>query len=312
MPPSIPAGDARRVLIVDDSRAIQAIIRQVLESSELGPLQILTADDGADALDKVDSFRPDLVLSDWHMPGVSGIEMLQALRQTGHTEVAVGFVTTETNDERLVEARSNGAAFVLNKPFNDLALREVVGRTLQQARKAAPAGRPAADAEARKGPAALESIAQMQQQLFAHLGTRGFDLRRNDLADAPARQLPQLIALYSSTGRNGVYALGVLDLHSCCLIGGLAAGSSVAEIQLAMAQSQPSGKMVEHASRFMRAAASVLRKRSVTDQPSMSAARLTAQPFDKLAALLLQNSGRTDLVLQVPGTGEGRLSFLLV
>jgi len=56
----------------------------------------------------------------------------------------------------------------------------------------------------------------------------------------------------------------------------------------------------------------VLRKRSVTDQPSMSAARLTAQPFDKLASLLLQNSGRTDLVLQVPGAGEGRLSFLLV
>jgi len=308
---SIPASDARRVLIVDDSRAIQAIIRQVLETSELGPLQFLTADDGADALDKVDSFRPDLVLSDWHMPGVSGIEMLQALRQTGHTEVAVGFVTTETNDERLIEARSNGAAFVLNKPFKDLALREAVGKTLQQARKSAQAGRPA-DAEARKGPAALESIAQMQQQLFAHLGTRGFDLRRSELADAAPRQLPQLIALYSSTGRSGVYALGVLDLQSCCLIGGLAAGCSAAEIQLAMAQSQPSAKMVEHASRFMRAAGSVLRKRSVTDQPSMSAARLTAQPFDKLASLLLQNSGRTDLVLQVPGAGEGRLSFLLV
>lgn len=316
MSQSLAAGEARRVLIVDDSRAIQAIIRKVLEASDIGPLQFLTADNGSDALDKVDAFHPDLVLSDWHMPGVSGIEMLQALRQIGHGQVPVGFVTTETNSARLTEAHSNGAAFVLNKPFKDTALRDAVARTLDHARSssvpAAPPARAAAEVDPKKNVAALESVAQLQQVLFAHLGMRGFDLRRNEQADDAPRPMPQLIALYSSTGRSGVYALGVLDVHSCCLIGGLAAGCSQQEIQQAVHAGQPSGKMVEHASRFMRAAAPVLRKRSVTDQPTLSASRLTAQPFEKLNSLMLLNSGRSDLVLQVPGAGEGRMSFLLV
>lgn len=142
----------KKLLIVDDSRAIQAMIRRALECEELGELHIQTARDGAEALDKVAAFRPDLVLSDWHMPRVSGIEMLQTLRQTGFHDVAVGFVTTDRASDCQAQARSNGALFLLHKPFDDQALRSAValglglGRSDIQVTAPAPVQPPAAPA----------------------------------------------------------------------------------------------------------------------------------------------------------------------
>lgn len=305
---------SKRILIVDDSRAIQAIIRRTLECEELGDLQFQTASDGAEALDKVQAFKPDLVLSDWHMPGVSGIEMLQTLRQTGHSQMAVGFVTTETTAECLTEARSNGALFVLHKPFEEQALRRAVAQGLGR--------RPLNTAPPIKhitpptptGPQAIESLALAQQALFAHLGMRGFELTRHESAEPYVQQSPQMIALYGSAGRKGVYAVGLLDFPACVLVGGLGGGCSPEEMQTARRQGRPSARQVDHASRCMRAFGALIKRRSASDTPSLSVARLSSQPFDKLASLLEANNGRSDFQLRVPAMGalgDGRLSFLL-
>jgi len=305
---------SKKILIVDDSRAIQAIIRRALECEELGNLHIQTANDGAEALDKVHAFKPDLVLSDWHMPGVSGIEMLQTLRQTGHSDVAVGFVTTETTAECMTQARVNGALFVLNKPFDDQMLRRAVAQGLGQEPQASgkPVADPAATARAPQ-PQAIESLALTQQAVFATLGMRGFELTRADNGSEPyVQQSPQLIALYGSAGRKGVYAVGLLDFSACLLIGGLAGGCSPEAMQAARAQGRPSARQVDHASRCMRALAPLLKKRSPSDVPALSVARLSSQPFEKLASLLERNNGRSDFHLRVPALqAEGRLSFLL-
>lgn len=309
----------RRVLVVDDSRAIQAIIRRILESGDMEPVQVRTASNGAEALDQVDSFRPDLVLSDWHMPGVTGIEMLQALRQMGHTDMAVGFITTETAADCLSQARSNGAAFILHKPFEDRVLRSAVKKCLRgettPASKATSAPAPAAVPQAAAaGPAraaAVESVAQLQQLLFMHLGTRSYELNKH-FDEAPwVEQCPQLVALYSSAGRNGAYALGLLDAATVCLIGGMAAGHPPDDIRKSIARGQPSQPHVEHAKRFMLALAGQLRKRTSTDVPAFNAAKLSSQPFDKLATVIERNNGRSDFELRLPGIGEGRLSIFL-
>ncbi len=111
-----------KFLVVDDSRAIQAIIRRAIANCGYEPVDIKTALDGQQALDIIETFVPDLIITDWHMPRVSGLEMVQALRQMGHKTVRVGFVTTEKNTTLLDQAISNGAMFILHKPFNDAEL----------------------------------------------------------------------------------------------------------------------------------------------------------------------------------------------
>jgi len=315
----------KRILIVDDSRAIQAIIRRVLECEELGELDFQTANDGAEALDKVQAFKPDLVLSDWHMPGVSGIELLQALRQTGHNDIAVGFVTTDRASECHAQARSNGALFVLNKPFDNQALRNAVamglGRsslgagaaTIHKLKSDSPA-KPQVATPVKAEQAAIESLAQAQHALFAHLGMRGFDLVRAESQEAFVQKGPQLIALYGSAGRKGVYAVGLLDFPACWMLGGLAAGCSPQEMQSTREAGKPSSKQIEQATRFMRAMGPLLKKRSPSDEPTLNTARLSSQALERLASLTESNAGRTDLHLRIHSLGvhgDARLSFML-
>lgn len=130
---------ARKVLIVDDSRAVLAILRRVVQKVGGAGVDVRSVTNGQDALDLVPDFSPDLIITDWHMPGVTGIEMLQTLRQTGHTKVRVGFVTSDTTVARIEEARHNGADFVVNKPFQDDELVGAIRESLQSAQ-----GRPSA------------------------------------------------------------------------------------------------------------------------------------------------------------------------
>lgn len=307
-----PSGERpRSVLIVDDSRAIQAIMRRALEQSNaLPPLNIRTASSAEQAQALVEDETPDLLLSDWHMPGMDGAALLRWLRRHGHGGLPIGVITTETRSDQLDRARELGASFVLNKPFDDVSLCQAVGEALSR-----PMAAPADIMHVPDLPrgAALESLAQLQQQTYMHIGTRGFELLRAEPDARLAEREQQLVALYGSTQRGGLYALGLLDTAACWLIGGAASGLSSAEIQAGItAGTEPSARVVDQAGRLLQACAPLLRKRSPTDQVALSAARLVRQRFDKLPELLQQHQGRSEFTLRIKSLGQGRLSFLLV
>lgn len=139
-----------RILLVDDSRAILAINRRVIEGIGYPALDLRTACDGEQALQMLERFEPDLVITDWHMPGVSGLELLQTVRQMGAGAPAVGFVTTEASAEQAQCAQRGGAAFFVRKPYtvDQLvgAITAVVPRQEAAAASAMTAGPPAAAA----------------------------------------------------------------------------------------------------------------------------------------------------------------------
>ena len=84
---------------------------------------------GADGLAKVASEAPDLVLSDWNMPEVTGIEFLRALRASGN-DVRFGFVTSESTDAMRATAEQAGALFLIGKPFTAETFAEQLGAVL--------------------------------------------------------------------------------------------------------------------------------------------------------------------------------------
>ena len=87
-----------KILIVDDSRAMRRIVQRTIRQAGLGKHEFVEAADGKEALTVAEAESPDLILSDWHMPDMSGMEFLVALRATGDKTV-FGFVTSEDNEE---------------------------------------------------------------------------------------------------------------------------------------------------------------------------------------------------------------------
>lgn len=105
-----------KVVVADDSRAMRMIVVRTLRQAGYDSADIIECEDGAEGLAKVKSESPDLVLSDWNMPNMNGIEFLQALRAEGNT-VNFGFVTSEGSDAMREQASASGALFLIAKPF---------------------------------------------------------------------------------------------------------------------------------------------------------------------------------------------------
>lgn len=105
-----------RVLIVDDSKAMRMIVIRTLRQAGFGEHTFEEACNGKEALKMLLADTPDLVLCDWNMPEMSGIELLRELRNEG-CEVQLGFVTSESSPEIKKEAEDAGASFLICKPF---------------------------------------------------------------------------------------------------------------------------------------------------------------------------------------------------
>ncbi|WP_437205113.1 response regulator [Planctomicrobium sp. SH664] len=104
------------ILIVDDSKAMRMIILRTLKQAGLSGFKTLEAGNGQEALEIVSTQNPDLIISDWNMPEMKGIELLQKLREAGRS-TRFGFVTSESGQAVREEALNAGAAFVIIKPF---------------------------------------------------------------------------------------------------------------------------------------------------------------------------------------------------
>lgn len=105
-----------KVLLVDDSLAMRRIQRNVLE--KLGLNDIVEADDGQDALKKLESTPIDLVLLDWNMPNMDGLTTLKNIRSNDNTkDLKVMMCTSESEKGKIVEAIKSGANSYVVKPF---------------------------------------------------------------------------------------------------------------------------------------------------------------------------------------------------
>ncbi len=120
-----------KILVVDDSRTIRMIVRRTLRQAGLGNHDVVEAENDQEALDAILADKPDLVLCDWNMPVMSGIELLEALQSRG-IKLPFGFVTSQNTPTMKDRARQAGAWFVISKPFTADPFKAVIGK-LQQA-----------------------------------------------------------------------------------------------------------------------------------------------------------------------------------
>ena len=105
-----------KILVADDSRAMRMIVIRTLRQADLAGHEVVEAEDGKQALDLVLAGGADLILSDWNMPEMTGIDFLRALRANG-VATPFCFVTSEGSDEMREQATAAGAIGLISKPF---------------------------------------------------------------------------------------------------------------------------------------------------------------------------------------------------
>jgi two-component system chemotaxis response regulator CheY len=126
MIPATQGGQGLECLVVDDSRVVRKVARRLLEGFGFA---VREAEDGQQALDACRDALPDLVLLDWNMPVMDGMEFLRAARaEYGPDRPLVMLCTTENTQEKILQALDAGAQDYIMKPFDA----EILGGKLEQ------------------------------------------------------------------------------------------------------------------------------------------------------------------------------------
>jgi DNA-binding response OmpR family regulator len=122
--------DQIKVLVVDDSSMIRRLLARAL--TELGFTQILLAEDGAAGLVTAEREVPDIIISDYDMPGMHGLEFIQAVRTNSALDQSAIIMLSAADDQLVVEsARDLGADTFMVKPFGTADLKHLI-ETLYQ------------------------------------------------------------------------------------------------------------------------------------------------------------------------------------
>jgi two-component system, chemotaxis family, chemotaxis protein CheY len=120
-----------KILVVDDFSTMRRIIKNLLR--ELGFTNVDEADDGATALPMLKSGRYDFLITDWNMPIMEGIELLQRLRaETELADLPVLMVTAEARREQIVLAAEAGVNGYIVKPFTAQTLEQKIAKIFER------------------------------------------------------------------------------------------------------------------------------------------------------------------------------------
>ncbi len=125
-----------KILVVDDFSTMRRIIKNLLR--DLGFTNIQEADDGNSALPMLQSGDFDFLITDWNMPGMTGLDLLKAVRADQRLAgLPVLMVTAEAKKDQIVEAAKAGVNGYIVKPFTAVTLKEKIDRIFERMQAAA-------------------------------------------------------------------------------------------------------------------------------------------------------------------------------
>lgn len=289
---------AAKFLIVDDSRAIQSIIKRVIESCNYPNLEIQSANDAEVAIEILEKYTPDLIITDWHMPKISGLEFCQHVCQTYGNRIPIGFVTTESNMEKIESAYKSGAKFVINKPFQDVDLKKYLKKFVPY-----PSDETAASAVS-------DELASVMTVLSTMLKGQAFTLEpcpELTLADYSENNL---IGLFGENGKTPpVNALAIMEMSAVGILWSLN-NDQPAMVPSFIKNGTASNDQLDEARKFMDEFGAGMSLSNKNGPLKLARSSIVSRQFPRLEMSLKTNEGRADYKLNVPGVGAGYITYI--
>jgi len=294
---STSTGSVAKFLIVDDSRAIQSIIKRVIESCNYPKLEIQSASDAESAMDILEKFKPDLIITDWHMHKISGLEFCQHVSQTYGNKIPIGFVTTESSQEKIELAYQSGAKFVINKPFQDMDLRTQLVRFVPL-----------------NGAAKASTVPDELKNTISTLSTL---LKGEPFTFEPCPPLAladfsenNFLGLFGENGKTPpVNALAIMDMGAVGVLWGVH-NDQQSMILSIVKNGTAANEQLDEARKFMDEFGAGLSIGYKNGPLKLARSSIVNRQFPRLEMSLASNEGRTDYKLTVPGIGVGYITYL--
>ncbi|MGC9402308.1 response regulator transcription factor [Vibrio genomosp. F10 str. 9ZC157] len=200
-----------KVLIVDDSKATLEIVRRSLEKYPYMRLSINKADSGADALVLVEEWKPDILLTDWYMPGMTGLELIEIVTER-NPDIKTAMITMVDDEQLIVKAQNAGALFVQSKPFEDEDLHQHLRPLTTTIGDKGMLGEPTEY----QGDLALPQVSQLEKHM-QRIVSDDMTLYMIHPQEFDETKLPCLMAMYVDSETQKPKTIALLDLQAICL-----------------------------------------------------------------------------------------------
>ncbi len=126
-----------KILVVDDFPSMRRILRNLL--GNIGLSDVEEAADGGEAFAKIQSSKYDLIICDWNMEPVTGLELLRRVRgDSAHAKLPFIMVTAESKTENVIEAKKAGVNNYIVKPFNAQTLQNKIAAVFPDEQPGSP------------------------------------------------------------------------------------------------------------------------------------------------------------------------------
>lgn len=276
-----------KILIVDDSKAMQHIVKRGLEKLGYDDLEIVLASSGLEALELAKQWKPKLILSDWHMPEMTGIELMAELSKA-MLDIDIGFVTTESSAERIKEAKDAGALFVVSKPFDVETLHNAVLPILQSKGVKNP-DLDIEEAEPIDIPAdenlTLPKSESLQKALKL-LTVQEVEVSTTDIDDPKNSWLPCVIGLFGFDNQKNIKVVVVFDILAAMILGSSEESISKAVMDAAIKEKVIPKSVIANCERALHMVSLVINREVDSKELTMISMSTLTTNVDKLAVLV--------------------------
>jgi CheY-like chemotaxis protein len=301
-----------KILIVDDSKAMQHIVKRGLEKLGYDDLEIVLASSGLEALELAKQWKPKLILSDWHMPEMTGIELMAELSKA-MLDIDIGFVTTESSAERIKEAKDAGALFVVSKPFDVETLHNAVLPILQSKGIKNP------DLEIEE-PESLDTPAEENltlpksdslQKALKLLTVKEIEVSTTDIDDPKSSWLPCVIGLFGFDNQKNIKVVVVFDILAAMILGSSEESISKTVMDAAIKEKVIPKSVIANCERALHMISLVINREVNSKELTMISMSTLTTNVDKLAVLVgREGVTRIDYGVSNEDYNDGRIIIL--
>ncbi|MBX2808539.1 MAG: response regulator [Cellvibrionaceae bacterium] len=300
-----------KILIVDDSRAMQTIIRRGIEELGYHDIETKKASSAPEGLDEIRTWEPDLVLCDWHMPKMTGLELLHAINRE-MLGIHVGFVTTETSPERKQEALAAGAKFFVQKPFDSATLHSAI-LPLIQSNPEDEAAFEHQQAESNNEESEHISLPDSDalSNIIQHFCKIKVSVKQSEAFTLSEKSFPYLLALLEDPENKKIRAIIVLNIHGACVLGGAVTAIPKDKIQKSLYERAIPKAIITNCQKIIEAISISIFDKSKLITLNFRSANIVHKPIKSIEKLLQKSKEeRIDVIINTTEYGTGRLTII--